>query len=122
MVKKRNMRNIKKKLKARNAFNILHSIDECHRDENGKFKKFNVYRFYFDRHFDIVMLWSFIFLSGITFLIATLFSPLDSWIKLMIISVTLTIALVMVLLGHEKLILMQRMNELLYMINKKEKK
>jgi hypothetical protein len=122
MSPKEKVSNIKRRLKARNAFDILHSVEDCHRDENGKFKKFKVYRFYFDRHVDIVSLWSFIFLSGVTFLVATLVSPLAWWLKLIIISFTLTIGLVIVLVAHENLILTQRLNEVLFETNGKNNK
>ena len=122
MEKEPRIRKLKKKLKARNAFDILPSLEEKYRDENGKIKKLKVYRFYFDRHIDIVMLWGVIFLSGMTFLIGTLLSPFDWWVKLVIISVTITIGCVMVLLNHEQLILTQRLNEVLERINGKDKK
>jgi len=122
MEKEPRIRKFKKKLKARNAFDILPSLEEKYRDENGKIKKLKVYRFYFDRHIDIVLFWAFVFLSGMTFVIGTALSPLDWWVKLIIMSNTIMIGCEMVLLNHEQLILMQRINEVLERINSKDKK
>ena len=118
MSPKEKIDDFKRKFKIRNALNIIHSTNEGHRDENGKIKKLKVYRFYFDRHIDIVVLWSIIFLSSLTFLIGTLLSPFGWWVKLILISVITLVACIMVLLSHEQLILIQRLNNVLENNNK----
>ncbi len=117
MKKRAKIEDIKKKFKVRNALNIVQLEQDAHHNKEGKFRKLKVNRYYFDRHVDIISLWSVIIMSGVAFLVVTLLSPLNGWIKAIIITVTLTISLVMVLLSHEQLILINRLNFLINKLN-----